>query len=727
MRSARSSILAGTALALILATDAGAAPATSNPTPLAPHSRDYSTPGSMPKPSSPFAQPDNDMRFRGPLPGSGDIEAHRDTATPLAPASNEIKTAPSRPPVAPRPTAIERPIERPAPQLAPVQISQPAALPVAQPAPVQASQPPARPVAEDAQASVPPPAAEPRRATAPAPEPRRVERPAPPAGANASETELAGKIREIIIKKQIDRVIERKADRDAIVTFYQKDRDFRPLWVAGGLPSARAKDVADYLDTIEADGLDPKDYPLPKFSGDARSQAEAELKFTAMVLTYARHASTGRVHFTRVSPNIEYKLTFDAIDALQKIGGSNDLPQTLDGFEPQQPAYKALKARYDEMRNQPTESAPARMENGPVLRYFRDRNGHETVMADTRVPQLRERLGLAAEPNSNYNAALSMAVGKFQKANGIQVTGQLNAPTIEALNGPSRSKQLDAIVATLERWRWMPRELGQTHVVLNIPDFNIRVYHDGAKVWQTRTVVGKPDHQTPMLSETMKFITVNPTWNVPESIIYNELLPLYETSDPQIFERQGLKVERQSDGHIRVYQPPGERNALGQIRFNFPNKFLVYQHDTPEKNYFAHDKRAYSHGCQRVQDPLKYAEVLLSYAAPRSGYTAEGIKRMLGGEEKQLDFVNQIPVHITYQTAFVDEAGKLQFRDDVYGHDAKLISILRGPERQVADQAIERPADPNFKPSAEQGARLRSAAGGGGPGNPFEAFSRLFR
>ena len=128
----------------------------------------------------------------------------------------------------------------------------------------------------------------------------------------------------------------------------------------------------------------------------------------------------------------------------------------------------------------------------------------------------------------------------------------------------------------------------------------------------------------------------------------------------QIFERQGLKMERDRDGSIRVFQPPGERNALGQIRFNFPNKFLVYQHDTPEKHYFAQDKRAYSHGCMRVQDPMKYAEVLLSFAAPKANYTADSIKRMLGGEEKQIDFQNQIPVHVTYQTAFVDEAGKLQ-------------------------------------------------------------------
>jgi hypothetical protein len=129
----------------------------------------------------------------------------------------------------------------------------------------------------------------------------------------------------------------------------------------------------------------------------------------------------------------------------------------------------------------------------------------------------------------------------------------------------------------------------------------------------------------------------------------------------------------------------------------------------------------------RVQDPMKYAEVLLSYAAPKASYTADSIKRMLGGEEKQIDFQNQIPVHITYQTAFVDDHGKLQFRDDIYGLDAKLMSILRGSERQVADVAIERPADPNFKPTPEQGQKLKSAAGGGGGGSPFALFNQLFR
>ena len=356
-----------------------------------------------------------------------------------------------------------------------------------------------------------------------------------------------------------------------------------------------------------------------------------------------------------------------------------------------------------------------------MLRYTRDSKGKETVMADARVPLVRERLGLAAEPNTNYNAALAMAVGKFQKANGIQVTGQLNGPTIEAINGPSRAKRLDAVLATMERWRWMPRDLGKTHVELNIPDYFVRVYNNGEKVWQTRTVVGKPGHETPLLTETMKFIALNPTWNVPESIIYNELLPIYETTDPQIFERQGLKMERDRDGKIRVFQPPGERNALGQIRFNFPNKFLVYQHDTPEKNYFTQDKRAYSHGCMRVQDPLKYAEVLLSYARRRRATPPTSIKRMLGGEEKQLDFANQIPVHLTYQTAFVDEAGKLQFRDDIYGLDTKLHVDPQG-QRAAGGRHRHRAAGrPQLQADRRAGPEAPERRGGGAPFAPVRA------
>jgi L,D-transpeptidase YcbB len=546
------------------------------------------------------------------------------------------------------------------------------------------------------------------------------------AGANAP---VADRLRELISnKQQIDRLVPRKTDREAVVALYQNSRGYAPLWTDRGMQSERAKDAIAHLRGVDADGLDPADYAVPNLSAASpEAQAEAELRFTATLLTYARHALNGRVHWSRVSPSIEYKEQFDAADVLNKLASSNDVARTLQEFNPLQPGYKALKAKYAELRNRGAEVGPPRIESGAVLKYMRDRQGREALMVDPRVPALRERLGLPAEPSNAYNKPLAEAVAKFQKERGLQPTGQLTTATVDALNPPSRDKQINIVLANLERWRWMPRDLGRTHVMLNIPDFHLRVMDRGSLAWMTRVVVGKPSQATPLLSETMKFITVNPTWNVPQSIIYNELLPIYESSDRGIFDRMGLRMERDRDGDIRVFQPPGERNALGRIRFNFPNKFLVYQHDTPEKHYFAHDRRAYSHGCMRVQDPLKYAEVLLSFAAPRGNYTQDSLRRMYGGEERQIDFQTAIPVHITYQTAFVDDSGKLQVREDIYGLDSKLIGIMKGDERRVADVAIERPADPNYKPTGDARQRMRSVAGGAGGGNPFALFEQLFR
>jgi murein L,D-transpeptidase YcbB/YkuD len=205
----------------------------------------------------------------------------------------------------------------------------------------------------------------------------------------------------------------------------------------------------------------------------------------------------------------------------------------------------------------------------------------------------------------------------------------------------------------------------------------------------TRIVDGKPDLPTPIMTAEMKYITVNPTWNVPPSIVAREYMPALQ-QDPTVLERMGLKVSTNPDGTVHISQPPGEANALGRLRFNFPNKFLVYQHDTPNKSLFALDRRALSHGCMRVQDPVKYAEVLLSIVRPGEGYTEDRIRRMFGDSEADIQFPKYLPVHITYQTAFVDETGKLEFRDDVYGRDKALLAILKGDERKVADIPVER-------------------------------------
>jgi murein L,D-transpeptidase YcbB/YkuD len=257
--------------------------------------------------------------------------------------------------------------------------------------------------------------------------------------------------------------------------------------------------------------------------------------------------------------------------------------------------------------------------------------------------------------------------------------------------------------------------------MVNIPDFTLKIVKDEKTYWKTKIVTGQPGKPTPLISAEMKFITVNPTWNVPPSIIQNEYLPALK-EDPGALDRIGLKVQQNPDGTVRIWQPPGERNALGRIRFNFPNKFLVYQHDTPDKHLFAHERRAYSHGCMRVENPLLYGEKILSLALPNEHYTADRLQKMFGGSEVNINFPKNIPVHLTYQTAFVDDEGKLQLREDVYGRDAKLLSILRSSERKVADIAVERAPNSSSKP-----VKLDPGALGGGRGyNGPNFFDWLF-
>jgi murein L,D-transpeptidase YcbB/YkuD len=261
-------------------------------------------------------------------------------------------------------------------------------------------------------------------------------------------------------------------------------------------------------------------------------------------------------------------------------------------------------------------------------------------------------------------------------------------------------------------------------VVLNIPDFTLQVYEKGASIWKTKVVVGKPgNHATPLLSETMKFITVNPTWNVPPSIVYNEYLPALQ-QDPTVLKRMGLNLTQNRDGSVHISQPPGAGNALGRIRFNFPNRFLVYQHDTPDKHLFAHTKRAYSHGCMRVENPAKYAEIMTRLGMPGSNYTAEKIQSMFGNSEIDLRFTHPIPVHITYQTAFVDESGHLQIREDLYGRDVQTLAALKGGNRRDLEIPVARAGNSQARPPVRLPSGVAGSYSDWNSGQSF--FDRLF-
>jgi murein L,D-transpeptidase YcbB/YkuD len=481
---------------------------------------------------------------------------------------------------------------------------------------------------------------------------------------------------------KIDRIIDRKT-KAPVEAFYAA-RNYAPIWVENGAENARGNAAATYLAGVSADGLDPSDYPIPSFANaDAGALAESELKLTATALTYARHAQIGRVHYSRVSADIFYDLVAPEPGAvLTKLADAKNIAEALDGFNPPHAGYKALKAKLAEARGRTGEPGRIRISAGKTLK---------PGMEDPRVPLLRERLGIAGDHASTaYDKVLGEAVKTFQREHDLAPTGVLNSATVDALNGPRRDRDADIIIANMERWRWLPRDLGRAYVMVNIPNYTLKVMDHAAMVWTTKIVAGQPGEKaTPLLSETMKYITVNPTWNVPPSIINNEYLPAL-AQDPTVLDRMGLKLEHNRDGSVHIYQPPGEANALGRIRFNFPNKFLVYQHDTPDKHLFAKDKRAFSHGCMRVQFPDKYAELLLSIANPKDGYTIEKIHRMYGTDERDIHLTTPIPVHLTYQTAFVDDAGHLVIREDVYGRDTRLLAALKGEDRRIADVPIQR-------------------------------------
>jgi murein L,D-transpeptidase YcbB/YkuD len=467
---------------------------------------------------------------------------------------------------------------------------------------------------------------------------------------SVADAAIAEQLKELVENK-LSQYVPREQDRAGILAFY-RDRNFAPLWLADAKPASRTTQAEDFLRNVAVDGLDPADYATPRFDNtDPAKLAASELTLTNSVVTFSRHAGIGRVAFSRVSGAVYFdQKAPDPAKVLSTLAESSDMQAALNSFNPQAPAYKALKAEL------------------------------ATV-----------RAGNDSEPEVVVSEA------KPKK-------GSRHASNVKSSEARTKAARVDTIIANMERWRWMPHSLGEAYVMVNIPDYTLKVVQNGKTVWHTKIVVGKAGtHATPLMTETMKYITVNPTWNVPPSIIRNEYLPAL-ARDPDALARIGLRVSHNRDGSIRIYQPPSERNALGRIRFNFPNRFLVYQHDTPDKNLFDKTTRAYSHGCMRVQNPDKYAEVLLGVSQPGEKYSAQRIRSMYGSSERTINFKTPIPVYLSYQTAFVDDAGKMQYRADIYGIDKTITGILHG-DRRVADIPIRRNYSSSSKPVMASSAR----------------------
>jgi murein L,D-transpeptidase YcbB/YkuD len=629
-----------------------------------------------------------------PPPTAADIKLDTTATIQVDAAKDATKPAETTQPA----TEAAKPAEQPAPAAV---ATTPADAPKSDTATAPAAAP-AAPAAAAVEPATPPAPA--TAATTPATEPAKdvakepVQEPAKAASnVPTADQPVADKLKEMLAAKSL-RYFDRKGERPAVEKFYGA-RDYAPVWTQAGGLTETAKGVIARLKDAASDGLTPSDYPVPDFAAATTPDAlaEADLKLTDSMLTYARQAQSGRMHWSQVSGDISYpEHPTDPAEVLSHITTAKDASTAstaLDGYNPQHKLYQELKAKLAELRGQG--SGPAiEIADGPLLKYTpRNKKQAEVLMEDPRVPQLREKLGVENPEDTHYDAKVAEAVRKFQENVELKETGVLDAATVRALNSPKHDRQIDVVIANLERWRWLPRDLGapaigDAYVILNIPDYTLKVMQHGQQVWTTRVVTGKPGiHATPLLTETMKYITVNPTWNVPPSIVYGEYLPALQ-QDPTVLERMGLKLERERDGSIHISQPPGEANALGRVRFNFPNKFLVYQHDTPDKYLFEKSERAFSHGCMRVQYPDQYASVLLNITEPNEHYTPEKIRSMYGHSEIDLKFPTPIPVNITYQTAFVDDAGKLQFRKDIYGRDAGMIAMLKGAHGKELENLV---------------------------------------
>lgn len=252
--------------------------------------------------------------------------------------------------------------------------------------------------------------------------------------------------------------------------------------------------------------------------------------------------------------------------------------------------------------------------------------------------------------------------------------------------GRPATSPIDVILSNMERWRWLPRDLGASHVLVNIPDYTLDVVRDGQRVFHTRIVVGKTHTPSPVFSDEIENVQINPTWHVPKSIVYGRHLPAL-SRDPHALSRMGLVVSRARDGSITVRQPPGPRNALGRLKVNFPNPFHVYLHDTPDKHLFKRDPRAHSAGCMRVQNPDQFAAQVLAIGAPAGNYTPARLTGMYGTTERWIPLETRVPIHIVYMNAFVANDGRLVVRPDVYGYDARVRSALKGRYLVVTERS----------------------------------------
>ena len=480
--------------------------------------------------------------------------------------------------------------------------------------------------------------------------------------------------------------------------FFYGARHFEPLWLTkaddGSIAfSPNAEKIIQVFKESELEGFRPADYltadlDVAAAGTDPVKLAALETAFSAAAVRYAQDAFGGRISPLEVNKTwtIAPKRINEA-EMLVKLADSSEPDKLLLALSPTQPEFLGLKAALAKFYDGAVMDAAITIPEGKLLK---------PGMQDERVTLLRQRLdvpepdipetaGEAVTVDINYDEPLVAAVKAFQENLGLNGDGVIGPATIAALNGGSATTKED-IVANMERWRWEPNEYGDFQVTVNIPEFRLWIMNKDQVHYTTRVVVGTPKNQTAVFNDEIEHIVVNPYWNVPSSIATNEIKPhlianpgylasqnMEMLSGGKVINASAIDWAQTNINKFHIRQKPGAGNALGRVKFLFPNQHDIYLHDTPSKSLFSRSFRAYSHGCVRVENPMDFADALLKL---EPNLSAETLTAAFGDTERWFNLKTKVPVHISYFTLRVDADGTIRSYGDVYGMNQRLKELL---------------------------------------------------
>jgi murein L,D-transpeptidase YcbB/YkuD len=491
-------------------------------------------------------------------------------------------------------------------------------------------------------------------------------------------------------------------------TFYER-RGYCPAWLDDRGPSSQADSLLVALGDADREGLRPLDYHTAQIETtlatvrahmdrqdlpDPGRVTDLELLLTDAFLVYGAHLVAGRVDPERLDAEWRaQRREADLVLLLESALDSTGVRSSLLGLLPADPGYPALRAAPLRYRAAAAADTCPLVPDGPKMERG-DRGERVRALRNRLVPLGQLLRGVEGEPDT-FDEGLEAAVKQFQQQHGLDVDGVVGRATLGELN-VRQVLRVRQIEVNMERWRWLPQDLGPRHVVINIADFSLAAVESGQTVLSMKVVVGKPYRRTPVFSELMTYLVLNPSWEVPPTIAIEDVVPSLR-KDPEYLAKQEMRLlegwgadERELDPkaidwshvtrgnlHYRFRQRPGPGNPLGKIKFMFPNRFHVYLHDTPSRQLFARADRSFSSGCIRVERAVDRAEYVLR--GDRRWTRLRLTRALAGGVEQTVLLPEPIPLHLLYWTAWVDDQGVVQFRRDVYGRDKLLDAALLEP------------------------------------------------